>query len=79
MITEEITGSHTRGNLKEVETRGAYTLVIVGHELRKRTDQIMIANVHPLVTILVAIVPTQLLAYFATLYNVDSMLTNQET
>ena len=33
IITGEVTGSHTRGNLKEVESRGAHTLVIVSQEL----------------------------------------------
>lgn len=67
IITEEVTGSHTRGNLKEVESRGAHTLVIVSQELAKATDHIVLPSVHPLVTSLVAVIPTQLLAYFATL------------
>lgn len=74
IITEEVTGSHTRGNLKEVESRGAHTLVIVSQELAKATDHIVLPSVHPLVTSLVAVIPTQLLSYFATLqrgYDVD--------
>lgn len=74
IITEEVTGSHTRGNLKEVESRGAKTLVIVSEGLAKPSDQIVLPNTHPLTTSLVAVVPTQLLAYFATLqrgYDVD--------
>lgn len=74
IIAEEVTGSHTRGNLKEVESRGAHTLVIVSQELAKATDHIVLPSVHPLVTSLVAVIPTQLLAYFATLqrgYDVD--------
>jgi glucosamine--fructose-6-phosphate aminotransferase (isomerizing) len=74
IITEEVTGSHTRGNLKEVESRGAHTLVIVSQELAKATDQLILPAVHPLVTSLVAVIPTQLLAYYATLqrgYDVD--------
>ncbi|MDT2688113.1 glutamine--fructose-6-phosphate transaminase (isomerizing) [Enterococcus gallinarum] len=74
IITEEVTGSHTRGNLKEVESRGAHTLVIVSQELAKATDHIVLPSVHPLVTSLVAVIPAQLLAYFATLqrgYDVD--------
>ena len=74
IITEEVTGSHTRGNLKEVESRGAHTLVIVSQELANATDHIVLPSVHPLVTSLVAVIPTQLLAYFATLqrgYDVD--------
>lgn len=74
IITDEITGAHTRGNLKEVESRGAHTLVIVSEELARPTDQLVLPNVHPLLTSLVSVVPTQLIAYFATLqrgYDVD--------
>lgn len=74
IITDEITGSHTRGNLKEVESRGAKTLVIVSEDLARPNDQLILPNVHPLLTSLVSVVPTQLIAYFATLqrgYDVD--------
>ena len=67
IITEEITGSHTRGNLKEVESRGAKTLTIVSEELAKETDQIILPTVHPLLTSLISVIPTQLIAYYATL------------
>lgn len=74
IITDEVTGSHTRGNLKEVESRGAKTLVVVSEELAKDEDQIVLPSVHPLLTTLLSVVPTQLLAYYATLqrgYDVD--------
>lgn len=74
IVTEEITAPHTRGNLKEVESRGAQTLVIASEELAKVGDQILLPQVHPYLTSLVAVIPTQLLAYFATLqrgYDVD--------
>ena len=74
IITEEVTGSHTRGNLKEVESRGARTLVIASDDLAKVGDQILLPQVHRYLTSLVAVIPTQLLAYFATLqrgYDVD--------
>ncbi|WP_368259415.1 glutamine--fructose-6-phosphate transaminase (isomerizing) [Enterococcus sp. 2201sp1_2201st1_C11_2201SCRN_220225] len=74
IITEEVTGSHTRGNLKEVESRGAHTLVMVSENLAKVGDQILLPHVHPFLTSLIAVLPTQLLAYFATLqrgYDVD--------
>lgn len=74
IITEEVTGSHTRGNLKEVESRGAHTLVMVSENLAKVGDQILLPQVHPFLTSLIAVLPTQLLAYFATLqrgYDVD--------
>lgn len=74
IITEEVTGSHTRGNIKEVESRGAKTLVIVTEKLAKPSDQIVLPTVHPLLSSLVSVVPTQLLAYNATIqrgYDVD--------
>ncbi|MEI5994961.1 glutamine--fructose-6-phosphate transaminase (isomerizing) [Candidatus Enterococcus mansonii] len=74
VITDQKTAAHTRGNLKEVESRGAHNFVISLSSLSKETDQLIIPDVHPLLTPLVSIVPTQLIAYFATLqrgYDVD--------
>ncbi len=67
IISEEVTGAHTRGNLKEVESRGAKTLVIVSEGLEKESDQLVLPTVHPYLTTLTTVVPTQLLAYYATL------------
>ncbi|SPX04852.1 glucosamine--fructose-6-phosphate aminotransferase [Enterococcus faecium] len=75
IISEEVTGAHTRGNLKEVESRGAKTLVIVSEGLEKESDQLVLPTVHPYLTTLTTVVPTQLLAYYATLLR-DSTLTN---
>lgn len=74
IITDKKTAAHTRGNLKEVESRGAHNFVIALASLSKETDQFIIPDVHPLLTPLVSVVPTQLIAYFATLqrgYDVD--------
>lgn len=74
IITDGKTAAHTRGNLKEVESRGAHNFVIALASLSKETDQLVIPDVHPLLTPLVSVVPTQLIAYFATLqrgYDVD--------
>lgn len=67
IISDQISGSHTRGNLKEVESRGAHTLVIATEEMAKEDDQLVLPSVHPLLTTLTTVVPTQLLAYYATL------------
>ncbi|WP_338362851.1 glutamine--fructose-6-phosphate transaminase (isomerizing) [Enterococcus faecium] len=67
IISEEVTGAHNRGNLKEVESRGAKTLVIVSEGLEKESDQLVLPTVHPYLTTLTTVVPTQLLAYYATL------------
>ncbi|AYW48661.1 glutamine--fructose-6-phosphate transaminase (isomerizing) [Tetragenococcus osmophilus] len=74
IITEEKTGPHTRGNLKEVESRGANTIVIATEDLARPGDQVILPKVHPLLTSLVAVIPTQLIAYYASMqrgYDVD--------
>ncbi|WP_430604110.1 glutamine-fructose-6-phosphate transaminase (isomerizing) [Enterococcus sp. DIV0724b] len=74
VITDQKTAAHTRGNLKEVESRGAHNFVIALASLAKETDQLIIPDVYPLLSPLVSIIPTQLIAYFATLqrgYDVD--------
>lgn len=74
IITDEITAAHTRGNLREVESRGAHTFVIVSEELSKEGDQIILPIVHHFLRSLVSVIPGQLIAYFATLergYDVD--------
>lgn len=67
LITDKKTAAHTRGNLKEVESRGAHNVVISLASLAKENDQLIIPDVHPLLTPLVSVIPTQLIAYFATL------------
>ncbi|MFD2728469.1 glutamine--fructose-6-phosphate transaminase (isomerizing) [Enterococcus camelliae] len=74
LITDEVTGPHTRGNLKEVESRGAETFVISSEALAKVGDQLILADVHPHCRGLLTVVPTQLIAYYASLhrgYDVD--------
>lgn len=67
IITDEVMGSHTRGNLKEVESRGAHTVVIAMEGFEKDGDQIVLPHVHELLTPLVSVVPIQLIAYYASL------------
>ncbi|EFU01184.1 glutamine--fructose-6-phosphate transaminase (isomerizing) [Enterococcus faecalis] len=74
IVTDAKVAAHTRGNLKEVESRGARNIVIALESLAKPQDQLIIPDVHPLLSALVSIVPGQLLAYYATLqrgYDVD--------
>ncbi|WP_413537913.1 glutamine--fructose-6-phosphate transaminase (isomerizing) [Enterococcus malodoratus] len=74
IITEAVTAPHTRGNLREVESRGAHTLVIASEELSKEGDQIILPIVHQFLRPLVSVIPGQLIAYYATLlrgYDVD--------
>lgn len=65
IITDQNTAAHTRSNEEEVVARGANLISIVSQKLATDKDQIVLPDVHPLLTPLVAIIPAQLLAYYA--------------
>lgn len=67
VITSPVAASHTRGNLKEVESRGANTIVVSMEHLSNDDDTIVLPKVHDLITPLVSVVPLQLVAYYASL------------
>lgn len=67
LVTEAVSAAHLRGNLSEVKSRGALTMVIASQGLEKPTDAFVLPAVHPLLSSLVSVIPAQLLAYFATL------------
>ena len=74
VISQENVASHTRGNAMEVLSRGANVLMIVSSDLAREEDDIIIPAVHPLLASIVMVIPTQLIAYYATLqrgYDVD--------
>lgn len=74
IITDPATAGLTRGNIKEVEARGANTLKIVSEEFAETRDQIVLPAISPELTPLLTVIPAQLLAYYATIqrgYNVD--------
>ncbi len=65
LISNRNLGSHTRSNLKEVIARGATPIVISTRSSSLPTDDIIIEDVHPALTPMVMVVPTQLIAYYA--------------
>ncbi len=67
LITNDTTAAHTRGNVKEVESRGANVITIVSDELGRESDNLILPNVNSLLSPLISIVPLQLLAYYASL------------
>ncbi|MCP0885795.1 glutamine--fructose-6-phosphate transaminase (isomerizing) [Ligilactobacillus sp. WILCCON 0076] len=74
IITDKRTAAHTRSNAQEVKARGANILYIASREVATPTDQIVLPEITPLLSALVAIVPAQLLAYYASIqrgYDVD--------
>ncbi len=67
IITQEAINLNTRSNIKEVKARGANTLVITMKKLSTETDQIVIDDVHEMLSPLVAIISAQYIAYYAAL------------
>ncbi|AMB99372.1 glutamine--fructose-6-phosphate aminotransferase [Aerococcus urinaehominis] len=67
IISQASLADHVRGNLEEVRSRGAHSLVIVTEDLAQAGDQIILPQVHPDLTPLLTVIPTQLLAYYVTL------------
>jgi glucosamine--fructose-6-phosphate aminotransferase (isomerizing) len=74
LISDPKISGNTRSNLKEVQARGAKTFRIVMESCKQEGDEVVLDNVHPLLTPLVMVVPTQLIAYYAALersYDID--------
>lgn len=67
IITQSKTAGLTRSNLQETMARGAKIITIVSESLAKDTDDIVLPDVDELMTPLVSVVPTQLLAYYTSL------------
>ena len=68
LLSDEILASHTRGNISEVVARGAKVLTIAEENVAKEGDDIVLNQVHPYLSPISMVVPTQLIAYFATLH-----------
>ena len=68
LLSDPVLASHTRGNIQEVAARGAHVLTIAEENVAKETDDIVLTAVHPYLSPISMVVPTQLIAYFATLH-----------
>lgn len=74
IITQPGIQLNTRSNVKEVVARGAKVIKIASKSISSRSDQIVIGDVHEMLTPLVSVVPAQYLAYYASYqrgYDVD--------
>lgn len=67
LISSKEISKNTRSNLNEVITRGATTMIISLANTSHESDDIILKDVHPLLTPMVMVVPTQLIAYYAAL------------
>ena len=68
LLSDLVLASHTRGNIQEVAARGAHVLTIAEENVAKETDDLVLTAVHPYLSPISMVVPTQLIAYFATLH-----------
>ena len=67
IISQENINLNTRSNIKEVKSRGAHVLTISTKAQSTQKDQIVLNDVHELLSPLVTVVPAQYLAYYAAL------------
>lgn len=67
LVSEEIVGAHTRGNVEEVKARGANAIVISMQDVAREGDTFVIPKVETALSPLVMVVVTQLLAYYTAL------------
>ncbi|HEM3880805.1 TPA: glutamine--fructose-6-phosphate transaminase (isomerizing) [Streptococcus suis] len=65
LSANENVAAHTRGNIAEVVSRGANTLVVVEEGLDREGDDIVVNKVHPCLSSISMVIPTQLIAYYA--------------
>ena len=68
LLSDPVLASHTRGNIQEVAARGAHVLTIAEENVAKETDDLVLTAVHPYLSPISMVVPTQLIAYFASLH-----------
>lgn len=68
LATQENVNLSIRGNVQEVEARGANSMIISMKGLDKEGDAFVIPQVHELLTPLVAVLPMQLISYYAALH-----------
>ena len=65
LINDPVTDDLTRGNIQEVASRGASVITIVAKEFANSGDTIVLPEINYYMSALLTVVPTQLLAYYA--------------
>lgn len=63
---EEV-AAHTRGNVMETVARGASAITIVEEGVAREDDTIVVNQVHPYLSAISMVIPTQLIAYYASI------------
>ncbi|MBO0600048.1 glutamine--fructose-6-phosphate transaminase (isomerizing) [Sporosarcina sp. E16_3] len=68
LVTQKAVSLNIRGNVKEVVARGANSCIISMEGLEEEGDCLVLPKVHALLTPLAAVIPMQLISYYAALY-----------
>ncbi|WP_062353327.1 glutamine--fructose-6-phosphate transaminase (isomerizing) [Bacillus kwashiorkori] len=68
LATQENVNLSIRGNVKEVAARGAKPCIISMESLAMEEDEIVLPQVHKLLTPLISVIPMQYIAYYAALH-----------
>lgn len=65
LLSDPEVASHTRGNVMEVTARGGKVITIAEESVANADDDIIVTNVHPYLSAIAMIIPTQIIAYYA--------------
>ncbi|MBN2697052.1 MAG: SIS domain-containing protein, partial [Bacilli bacterium] len=68
IISQAHIANNTRANIREVMARGAEVIVIALTAVSDLTDDIVLMDVNEMLTPLVTVIPTQLIAYYSALH-----------
>ncbi|SDI30496.1 glutamine--fructose-6-phosphate transaminase [Alteribacillus persepolensis] len=68
VITQEHINLNIRGNVQEVEARGANACIVSTDRTKEEGDHIVMPDIHERMTPIVSVVPLQLIAYYAALH-----------
>jgi glucosamine--fructose-6-phosphate aminotransferase (isomerizing) len=67
IITQKHINKNTRSNIQEVKARGADVIVISTNDIKENDDDIVLMDVHQILSPILAVIPTQLIAYYKAL------------
>jgi len=67
IISQKHIQNNTRANIREVLARGAEVIVIALNEVSEMTDDIVLMDVNEMLTPLLTVIPTQLIAFYSAL------------
>ncbi|MDR0298232.1 MAG: glutamine--fructose-6-phosphate transaminase (isomerizing) [Streptococcaceae bacterium] len=63
LLSDAAVAPHTRGNAMEISSRGGKVITIAMEHVANPDDDILVTNVHPHLSAIAMVIPTQLIAY----------------